>query len=113
MDPNIILLILAAVGAVHRLGLKIPLVSPFLDRIFGPNGTDPLIPKDGEKITGRPLLDMMVRAALKQYKGVPLVDQILIAFAQQVDKLLDDAGVPELPDLHLPVVNGKDGPNDP
>lgn len=99
MDTNLIFLVIAAVVVVHRLGFRLPILAPFLDKIVPPGGSPVKLPPEGEKITGRPVLDMMLRAALKQYQNTPLVGEVLIQFAKQIDEMLDKAGVPELPDL--------------
>lgn len=90
---------IAALLFVLPVGETLPIIGPLVKALKAGLGLlKPVnVPADGEKITGRPILDLVMHAAIKQYKDQPVLVALLIQFAHQVDKILDDAGIPELP----------------
>ena len=81
------------------IGSGLPVVGPLIVAIRAAlklGGSS--VPFDESKpITGRPILDLLAKAALKQYKDQPVIVALIVQFAKQVDKMLDEAGVPEVP----------------
>ncbi len=92
MDMTTVAIVLIVLGVAYRSGILGSIVSGIF-RVT--------VPPNQEPITDRPILDLVFHAAIEKYKGNPLVVPVLIALAKQIDKLMDDAGIPELPDLPL------------
>ena len=98
MDPTVIGGIAAGL-LLTNIGENLPIIGPFVKALKASLGMGKPVnmPADGEKITGRPILDLLLHAAIKQYGTQPVLVSLIIQFGHQVDKILDDAGIPELP----------------
>lgn len=93
MDMTTIAIVMVVLGIAYHTGA----ISWVVSKVLAVN-----VPADGQPITGRPILDLVFQAAIEKYKGNPLLVPVLISLAKTIDKLMDDAGIPEVPDLQPP-----------